>query len=65
MNITFISENEHYYIFDSDNGKISVGKFSEGIYDGEGNLIGGNPNGATSLEHAANKALYCFNEVTE
>lgn len=54
MNITFLTENEHYYIFNSDNGKISVGKYSEE-----------NPNGAISREDAANIALNCFNEVVE
>ena len=54
MNIVLLEQNQFYYIFDSDNGKISVGKYSEE-----------NPTGAKTLEEAADIALHCFDNVEE
>ncbi len=54
MNITFISEDEFHYTFDSDNGIIKVGKHSAE-----------NTTGAQNLEDAANIALHCFDNVEE
>lgn len=54
MNIELREETEFHYIFDSDFGKISVGKYSEE-----------NPTGAQTLEDAANIALHCFDNAEE